>query len=297
MHANQLIAVIKTPIHVIGDVGVECSHFSIFEESNTGSVTYLTANKFEHLKSLPKSLNMSLLILDRKLSNRIDQLLNIESACVVIVDDARKVFATLLDELGLDSPMLANERRTEISPTAFVHPQATVEQGVVIKEGSYISAGAVIKQNTFIGKSVRVGENSVIGKDGFGFITLEDGRQYRFRHIGGVEVGDDVEIGALSVIDRGTLSSTRIGAGVKIDNLVHIAHNVMIGENTLVIASATVCGSVTIGKNCRIAPGAVIREGLSVGDHAIVGLGSVVLKNVASRTIVVGNPAKYLRDI
>lgn len=129
---------------------------------------------------------------------------------------------------------------------------------------------------------------------GFGFVRDEFGTLHRMPHFGCVSIGDDVEIGRNTCIDTGVFGETIIGDGTKIDNLVHIAHNVSIGKNCLIVAGAIIGGSVTIGDNCFIGIGAMIRDGVIIGDDVTIGMGAVVINDVADGLTVVGNPAKIL---
>ena len=130
---------------------------------------------------------------------------------------------------------------------------------------------------------------AVIGSQGFGFERDADQHPVRLPHIGGVKLGADVEVGAHSCIDKGTVGDTVIGDRVKIDNLVHIAHNVTVGDDTLIAASAMIAGSVTIGERVWIGPGAVVSNGVTIGDDAKVSLGAVVVKDVLPGETVTGN--------
>ena len=145
------------------------------------------------------------------------------------------------------------------------------------------------------GKNVQIGVNCSIGNDGFQYIKDVDGDLIKFPHFGNVILEDDVEIANNTCIDRGALSNTIIRRGVKIDNLVHIAHNVEIGENTQVIALSMIAGSVKIGKDCWISPSSCIKNQLTIGDNVLIGMGAVVISDVESNSIMVGNPAKLLR--
>jgi len=145
------------------------------------------------------------------------------------------------------------------------------------------------------GKNVQIGQNCSIGNDGFQYVHGPKGDIVKFPHFGNIIIEDNVEIANNVCIDRGALSNTIIRKGVKIDNLVHIAHNVEIGENTMVVALAMIAGSVKIGKNCWISPSSSIREQLTIGDNVLIGLGAVVIKDVESNSVMVGNPAKLLR--
>lgn len=184
-----------------------------------------------------------------------------------------------------------------------IHPSAKIGQNVVIEDGCKISEGVVIEHNVVIHSGTKIGKNSrirscsSIGGDGFGFERMEDGEPLRFTHLGGVIVGDNVEVGSCTTIARGTLSNTIIEDHVKIDNLVHIAHNCHIKRGAFIIACAEISGGVVIGENAWIAPNSCTHQKISVGDNAIVGLGAVVTKDVPTNTVYAGNPAKKIRDI
>lgn len=219
----------------------------------------------------------------------------------IIVSNARLAFARVTDHF------FTTKLSREIAASAIVDPTAvvgadvaigrfsTIGPGVTIGDATVIRDHVVLYAGTSVGKSCLIKSRAVIGEEGFGFDFDESGSPVRIPHLGGVEIGDDVEIGAGSVIARGTLDATQLHNRVKIDDLVFIAHNVVIGEDSLVIANAEVSGSVRIGRNCWIGPSASLINGISVGDRAYVGIGAVVLKDVAPGAVVVGNPARFLR--
>ena len=144
--------------------------------------------------------------------------------------------------------------------------------------------------------NVTIEHGAVIGSDGYGYSRAKDGKIEPFPHIGGVHIEDDVYIGANTCIDRGSLGDTVIGKGSKIDNLVHIAHNVIIGENVMVIANSMIAGSVNVRNNSWIAPSASILNQKSIGEGSTVGIGAVVLKDVEAKTVVSGVPARPLKQ-
>lgn len=148
-----------------------------------------------------------------------------------------------------------------------------------------------------IGTNCEICETSKLGNEGFGFEPDENGDLVFFPHFMGVQIGNNVRIGSYVCIDRGNLRNTIIEDGVKIDNLVHIAHNVKIGKNTLVIAGSVICGSVEIGENCFIGANSVIRQHLKIGNNVTVGMGSVVTKDIPDGETWVGNPAKKLEKL
>lgn len=161
--------------------------------------------------------------------------------------------------------------------------------GVSIGDDTVIFPNVTIMERTVIGRRVRIQSGSVIGSDGFGFTPALLGHE-KIPHRGVVEIGDDVEIGAGNTIDRGTMGKTCIGNGVKTDNQVHIAHNVTIGDHTLVVAQAGVAGSTTIGRNVIIAGKAGVSGHLHIGDGAVVGPFAGVARNVPPGDVVSGVP-------
>ena len=160
-----------------------------------------------------------------------------------------------------------------------------------------MEAGVCMYGDISIGNNVNIYHGTIIGKPGFGYEWDEGNQQWiNFPHIGSVIIGNNVEIGANVCIDRGTLDNTIIGNGTKIDNLVHIAHNVIIGKNCMLVCHCGIGGSVEIGDNCWIGMGAQIRNGLKIGNNVTVGMGAIVVKNVPDGITVIGNPAKELTD-
>ena len=147
-------------------------------------------------------------------------------------------------------------------------------------------------ENTRIGANVTIKPNTTIGGDGFGYATRIGYPPMKIPHFGGVIVGNNVDIGSSVSIDRGVFVNTIISDSVKIDNGVHIAHNVVVGERSLIIAHSEVSGRVVIGNVVWMAPNVSIREKLKIGNRAFVGLGSVVTKDVEEDSIVFGVPAK-----
>lgn len=145
-----------------------------------------------------------------------------------------------------------------------------------------------------IGEGCIICDTAKLGNEGFGFEPDEEGKMVFFPHFKGVNIGKNVRIGSYVCIDRGNLRDTEISDGVKIDNLVHIAHNVRIGKNTLVVAGSVICGSVEIGESCFIGANSTIREHIKIGNNVTVGMGSVVTKNIPDGETWAGNPARRL---
>lgn len=184
--------------------------------------------------------------------------------------------------------------QSRLATSARLAPGVVVGAGCVIEDGVEIGPGTVLA-HTRVGPGTRIGANCSLGLAGFGFDRTETGEWFRFPHVGGVDIGRDVEIGSNTCIDRGSLGNTCIGDGAKIDNLVHIAHNVRVGANALVIANAMLGGSAQIGEGTWVAPSASVMNQVTIGAGATVGMGAVVTKNVRDGVTVAGVPAKELQ--
>lgn len=226
---------------------------------------------------------------------------------VIRVDDPRKTFFALIEGCfaqdddenvtGISSNPSVYRRHSYIAPMAVIGEHVkigvgcVIEGNVVIGDDTEIHHHVIIRNKTRIGQRCMIHSGVIIGEYGFGYTVDSHGQKTMLKHYGGVCIEDDVHIGDNSIIIRGAIDDTVVHKGVKINTLAHIAHNDSIGENTIITAPTHVCGSVNIGKGCHIS-GSIIRNQRSVGDYATVGLGAVVVKDVESRTVVIGNPAK-----
>lgn len=192
-----------------------------------------------------------------------------------------------------------------IHPTAVIDPDAKIGADVYV--GPYtvigkatIGEGCIIESNVRIYDGVTMGcacsvkSGAVLGGEGFGFEKDEDGNRFRFPQIGRLIIGDDVEVGANTCIDRGALSDTIIGDFTKINNLCHIAHNNKIGKNVVITGCVNVSGSNIIEDNVWIAPNSSIRGFVHLGLGCIVGMGAVVTKDIPKGETWVGNPARKM---
>ena len=185
-----------------------------------------------------------------------------------------------------------------IHPTAILGKNVKIGKNCVIGANVSIGDSTIVGNNTTIkhakiGSRCSIGSCVTIGGDGFGFEDI-DGDVLNFPHLGTVEIGDDVRIGSSTCIDRASLGKTIIKDKVKIDNLVHVAHNVVVGEASKIIAMSIIGGSTKIGKNTWIAPGVSVRDWVDIGSDVLVGMGAVVTKSVPDGQAVIGNPAKSI---
>ena len=213
----------------------------------------------------------------------------------IFSENPRLDFIRALDYLCENIGFSHFEFESQIHPSVKIGNNVVIENGCIIGENSIIEHNVVIQKGTTIGKNSRIRTNSSIGGDGFGF-ERSDENIIRFPHLGGVIIGDNVEIGANNTVSCGTLSDTIIEDNVKTDNIVHIAHNCHIEQGVIITACAEISGGVKIGRNSWIGPNSSIIQKVSVGKGSLVGIGAVVTKNISENSIFVGNPAKFLRN-
>ncbi len=235
---------------------------------------------------------------------------NATDARILRVRDARLAFSILADKLspkpasGSIHPSAIVDASAGIAPSTTIGAGAIIAAGVRIGAGCAIGARVVIEAGVQIGDRVRIQAGAVLGALGFGYARRPDGSYLLFPQQGVLVIEDDVEIGANSTIDRGALGETRIGQGTKIDNLVHIGHNVRIGRNVIIAAQSGISGSSVVED------GAILGGQVGMGEHALVGPGVIlgggagVLSNKILRgpgQVFWGRPAQplkqYLRDL
>jgi UDP-3-O-[3-hydroxymyristoyl] glucosamine N-acyltransferase len=188
-----------------------------------------------------------------------------------------------------------------VADGAKIGSRVTLYPGVYVGGGSIIGDDAVLYPNVSIREGVSLGcrviihSGTVIGSDGFGFVT-DGGRHHKIPQVGGVIIDDDVEIGANCTIDRATLGNTVIKKGTKLDNMVHVAHNVTIGEHCLLAGQSGVAGSSTLGNYVVVGGKVAISDHLTIEDRVMIAGGSGVAHNVPSGQVVAGYPAIPIRD-
>ena len=188
-------------------------------------------------------------------------------------------------------PFSICKKNSKIGKNVKIHGQVYIGENVSIGDNTIIYPGVKIYNNSSIGLNCIIHSGTIIGSDGFGFNLDKEGNQVKVSHNGNVIIEDDVEIGSNCTVDRATLGSTIIKKGAKLDNLIQVAHNVVIGENTVIAALVGIAGSTTIGKNCMIGGQAGFAGHLKIGDRVRVQGKSGVLKNIKSDSSVMGTPA------
>jgi UDP-3-O-[3-hydroxymyristoyl] glucosamine N-acyltransferase len=185
----------------------------------------------------------------------------------------------------------------QLNTAATYGPNCSIHHTAEIGDDCVIGAGAYIGPKVSLGPRSVIGPGAVIGNDGFGYEWQEEYQAWvRRPHPYGVLIGADVDIGANACVDRGRTRATVISRGTKIDNLVHVAHNVLIGQDCIIVAGAEISGSCVLWDRAWIGPNACIRQGLSIGEYAMVGMGAVVTREVPAGMVVAGNPARVLRE-
>lgn len=293
---------------VTGDQNIEVSNLSKIEEGKPGTLSFLANPKYTKYIYDTKA---SIVIVGNTFEPEK------EVACTMIkVEDPYSAFSQLLDMYNQ-----VKLNKTGISSQAFIAESAQIGENVyigefaVISENAIIGDGAKIYPQSFVGENVKIGDHTtlfsgariysdcivgnnctfhsgvIVGSDGFGFAPQDDKNYKKVAQIGNVIIEDYVEVGSNTTIDRATLGSTIIRKGVKLDNLIQIAHNVEIGENTVIAAQTGISGSTKIGKNCMIGGQVGITGHLKIGDGVMIAAQSGVGSNIPNGKVVQGSPA------
>ena len=285
---------------LIGDSNILINSVASLESANKNSVSFF--NNFKYLDLL-KNTKAALVILNKESCA-------LHAGACIVVDNPYLYFAKISRFLN-PIKILKKEihKSAIIHPTCklgkdiYIGPNVIIEENVSIADGVTVYAGViiesdnvigghstihpnvVIKTNTIIGKNCTLYAGAVIGSDGFGYAKDND-KWLAIPQIGKVVLGDNVDIGSNSTIDRGALDDTIISSGVKIDNLVQIGHNCIIGENTIIAGCVGIAGSAKIGKNCAIGGAAMILGHLSITDNVTISPGSMITRSIK-------NPGTY----
>ena len=288
--AKELAEILKGTVE--GDPEVAVSNFARIENGKPGTVCFFANPKYEHYVYECKA---SIILVNKSFNPQ-----RPVSATMIRVDNAYTAIATLLDYVtekrrsyrrhrGLHARYHFSTkfgRKVYVGDFAYVGRHTTVGDFTRISEHVYIGdnvkigshciiyPGVRIYSGMVIGNNVIIHSNAVIGADGFGFAPLPDGSYKKIEHTGNVVIEDDVEIGANTAIDKSQTESTVIHKGVKIDNLCQIAHNVEIGEHTVMAAQTGIAGSTKIGKYCMLGGQVGIAGHLTIADHTSFSAGS-----------------------
>lgn len=293
---------------VVGDANAKVLTFAKIEEGHAGALSFLSNPKYEQY--VYDTLSSIVIV------NKSFQPSGAVKATLVKVDDAYGSFAKLLElyvstkprktgiseRADIDSAATFGkdcyvgafaviEAGTRIGDNVRIYPHSYIGDGVVIGNNVTINAGVKIYEGCFIGNNVIIHAGAVIGADGFGFAPDENGEYNKIPQIGNVVIEDNVEIGANTCIDRATMGSTIIHRGAKLDNLIQIGHNVVVGENTVCAAQVGIAGTSKVGKNCMFGGQAGVAGHLNVGDNVQLGSKTGVTRNIPSGETYLGYPA------
>ena len=310
--AQQIAKILNGDI--VGKTDIEVSSLAKIEEGKKGDLCFLSNEKYTpHIYTTKASV-----VIVNSSFNPEKEI----SATLIKVEDAYTSFSQLLElynkmqfnKVGISEKSDIDKNST-IGKDVFIGAFTSIAQGVKIGENvkihsnCFIGENVSIADNTIIFPNVsiyhdcKIGKNNiihsgvVIGSDGFGFAPDEDNNYAKISQIGNVTIGDDVEIGANTTIDRATMGSTKIGNGVKLDNLIQIAHNVEIGECTVIAAQAGVAGSSKIGKNCMIGGQTAVSGHLTIADEVKIAGQSGIASSIEEVGKIVQGPMAFdIRD-
>ena len=308
--AQQIAAFLRGTVE--GDPEVKVSNFSKIEEGKPGTLTFLANPKYEHHIYHTKA---SIVLVNQDFTPT-----EPIHTTLIRVENAYTALAQLLNMVEQ-----AKSKKSGVDSTAFIAPTASVGEDCYIGNMAYIGERVKLGNNcqvypfAYIGDNVEIGDNtilyphvtvyhdcrigqhcilhagSVIGADGFGFAP--EGEQYKkIPQLGNVVIEDDVEIGANTTIDRAVMDSTIIRQGVKLDNLIQIAHNVEVGENTVMAAQVGIAGSVKVGKHCMFGGQVGLAGHIQIADDVTLGAQAGVISSVKEATTLLGAPAIQARN-
>ena len=304
--ASQIAGILEG--EVIGNPNAEVYKLSKIEEGTEGSLTFLANPKYTNFIY---STQATIAIVNASFEPEQEI-----TTTLIKVEDAYQSFSKLLEyynqiklmKSGIEQPSVISEGVTygtdlylgsfcyvgtnvSIGNNVKIYPNSFIGDNVTIGDNCVFFAGVRIYSESVIGTNCTIHSGTIIGPDGFGFAPQEDGTFKKVPQIGNVIIEDNVEIGACTTVDRATLGSTIIRKGVKLDNHIQVAHNVEIGENTVIAAHTAIAGSTKIGKNCMIGGQVGFAGHLTIGDRVKIQGQSGIGKNLADDEVVQGSPA------
>lgn len=309
--ATQIAGILEGEVEGNGDV--EVSKLAKIEEGIEGSLTFLANPKYTHFIYTTEA---SITIVDKGFIAE-----NSLKTTLIRVEDAYKSFSKLLEyynqvkmnKTGIEQPVFISESavygeniymgafsyfgdNVKLGNNVKIYPNVYIGDNVAIADNVVVFAGAKIYSETIIGEGSVIHSGAIVGADGFGFSPNEKGEFIKVPQTGNVIIEKNVDIGAGTTIDRATLGSTIIKKGVKLDNQIQIAHNVEIGENTVIAAQTGIAGSTKIGKNCMIGGQVGIVGHLTIGNNVRIQAQSGIGRNVKDGETLQGSPALNYGD-
>lgn len=309
--AKQIAEILGGEIDGNEDVAVH--KLSKIEEGEKGSLSFLSNPKYTKYVYITDA---SIIIVNKSFLPEKEV-----NTTLIKVDDAYQAFSTLLeyynqfkqDKSGIEAQSFISESASigdnlylgafayigdhaKIGNNVKIYPNVFIGDNVRIGDNTVIYAGTKIYYDSIIGNNCEIHSGAVIGADGFGFAPNKEGEYNKVPQIGNVIIEDHVDIGAATTIDRATLGSTIIKKGVKLDNQIQVAHNVEIGENTVIAAQTGIAGSTKIGKNCMIGGQVGIVGHITIGNNVRVQAQTGIAKSVKDDEIIQGTPAFTYSD-
>lgn len=298
---------------LVGDPNVPVSDFSKIEEGKPGSITFLSNPKYTPYIYKTQA---SVVLVSRDFVPE-----HPVTATLIKVDDPYGTIASILQmaaqaiyshSTGVEEPVHVGEatvipedsyigsfayigKNVKLGKGVKIYPQVYVGDNCEIGADTVLYPGCRVYHGVKIGERCIIHSGAVIGADGFGFAPV-NGHYHKIPQIGIVEIGDDVEIGANTTVDRSTMGATRIGNGVKLDNLIMVAHNCEVGDDTVMAAQAGIAGSTKVGSSCRIGGQVGLAGHIKIGDNVEIGAQSGLQRNVRSGSRVIGSPAVDIGD-
>ncbi|MBR2948053.1 MAG: UDP-3-O-(3-hydroxymyristoyl)glucosamine N-acyltransferase [Bacteroidales bacterium] len=300
---------------IIGDETVKVSSVTKIEMGKPGTLCFLANPKYENYLYTCKA---SIILLNKSFELKHDI-----TPTIIRVENAYEAVASLLDLLNSIKSVHRRKRawsakiafsaklgrkvnvgshvhiarKAVIGDNVVIYPMVYIGEGVTIGDNTILYPGVKIYKGCKVGKNCIIHSNTVIGSDGFGFAPLSDGSYKKIPQTGIVTIEDDVEIGANCAIDRATMGTTLIEKGVKLDNLIQIAHNVVIGTNTVIAAQSGVAGSTKLGKSCVLAGQVGVAGHLTVSDKTTFAAQAGLISNVKEEgKVYMGTPAIEYRN-
>lgn len=308
--AKQIADVLKGTVE--GDPTVEVRDFSKIEDGRSGTLTFLANPKYTHYIYETKASIVLVnedFVAEHPLQTTLVRVPNAYAALAMLLDFVEKNkpqkkgvehmsyvadSATVGTDVYIGAFAYVGES-AKIGNNVKIYPHVYVGDGCVVEDDSILYSGAKIYQGCKIGKNCIVHSGVVIGADGFGFAP-EQGVYKKIPQMGIVRIEDDVEIGANTTIDRAVMDATVIRKGVKLDNLIQIAHNVEIGSNTVMAAQVGVSGSTKIGSNCMFGGQVGLGGHIAIGDNSSIGAQSGLISNIKEGSTLLGSPAIPVKD-
>ena len=277
---------------VIGDCSLQIFGICTIQNSSSGSITFLANPKY---KKYLDDTSASAIIVSPEFKDKI--------TAGIVVNDPYLAYAKISSLYQkYSNPYDSKQSNYFIHESSDVHESVIIGPNVFIGPDCKIGQNSIIHANTSLVMNVEIGKNSVVhfnsvlGSDGFGYAPHKNGYT-KIEQLGKLIVGDNVEIGAGCTIDRGAIENTEIHNGVKLDNLVHIAHNVILGENSAIAASCAIAGSTTIGKNLQMGGLSGILGHLEIADDVLIGAHTLITKSINESGNYVGiMPAQEHKD-